>query len=80
VLCYTVELSSQASAFFFAFIEVGSHISAAAEHGSGAFPEYDVLPGPPLMGSVYVGLIFWRGWFVFFEPREFFELLGGCLL
>jgi hypothetical protein len=80
VLYYTVELSSQASAFFFTFIEVGSYVFTAAEHGSSAFPEYDILSGLPLVGSVHVGLIFWRGWFVFFEPREFFELLGGCLL
>jgi hypothetical protein len=78
VFYYTVELSSQASAFFFTFIEVGPHISTASKYGISALPEYNILPGPPLVGGVHIGLIFRRGWFVFFEPWEFLELLRGC--
>jgi hypothetical protein len=75
----TVELISQISVFFLAFVQICSYILITPEYYVSAFPEYNVFSGPPLMGSVYIRLIFWRGSLDFFEPGEFLELLGARL-
>jgi hypothetical protein len=76
----TVELTAQVSAFFLTFVQISLDSLISSEHRIGAFSKYNIFPGLPLMGGVYIRLVFWYGWFVLFEPRELLELLRGYFL
>jgi hypothetical protein len=73
-----VELPAKASAFLFSFLEIYLYSLISFEYRVSSFSEYNILARLPLVGGVYIRLVFWYGWFVFFEFGEFLELLRGC--